>query len=659
MADKTLSGTAQISDEGIKKHFRSYEPWQALFELVWNGLDAKAKNIDVGLRENALESVEYVTVLDDGVGIDIGNINDNFGQFNDSQKKEDVAQHGSHGRGRLAFHRLASEAAWWTRSGNVDAVIRIYDGNIKAFAGSYIEPSEQHDLLLKHANGTVVELQRLHSNLPAVAQLLDKFAIEFGWFLALNSDCAISLNGVRVAVPTHDTHTHEIEVDSVRFNVKVVRWHEKPTSEKSYVYLLDSEGKVRHKQLSSFNQKPNFFISVYAQSSWADNFTSEPNDLFGDQTCSTASDEWKKLADQLHDRVTRIYAEFLRAYVDGELKKFDEDGVFPQYVGLPASYAAWRAENTRNLVRLVYMSDPTLINSLNKKQKKIVVRLLDRLSVSNENDALFDIISEVLDLDEPALLAFSRQLQHTTLEHVISTIELLQQRQLAVDKLRKLMDEHYLGVRETPDLQQIIESNTWLFGNQYETIGAEEDTFTSVARNLREKLKHLDIVDDEDVEDSAHIVGVNRQTDIFLARKIPSHDSMGKPYYRCIVIEIKRPSIALNNKHLRQLDDYAAIIKKHPAFSSERMHFELILVGRKISSADFEINSRLENQLARGEMGLVSVDARMKRYVLSWYTLLDSFELSHGHLLKTLEIKRDALSSSTKDELVSELQKEY
>jgi hypothetical protein len=659
MADKTLSGTAQISDEGIKKHFRSYETWQALFELVWNSLDAKAKKVEVGLRESALESIEYVTILDDGDGVDVRNIDDNFGQFNDSQKKENVDQHGSHGRGRLAFHRLASEAAWWTRRGDIDAVIRVFDGNIKAFAGDYIKPIEQHELLLNYTSGTVVELKRIHSNLPPVAQLLEKFAVEFGWYLALNSDRAISLNGIKVAVPAHDRHTQAIDIGSVRFDVQVLRWHDKPTSEKSYVYLLDSEGKVRHKQLSSFNQKANFFVSVYAQSPWADNFSSEPSDLFGERARTTASEEWRKLADQIHDQVTDIYAEFLRLYVEGELKKFDEDGIFPNYVGLPIPYAEWRAANTRNLVRLVYMSDPTLINSLNKKQKKIVVRLLDRLSVSNENDALFEIISEVLDLDEPNLLALSRQLQHTTLEHVISTIELLQQRQLAVRKLRKLMDDHYRTVLETPDLQQIIENNTWLFGNQYETIGAEEDTFTSVARNLREKLKDVNVVDEEDVEDSAHVAGANRQTDIFLARKFPTRDSLGQSYYRCIIIEIKRPSIALNYKHLRQLDDYAAIVKKHPAFSSERMQFELILVGRKISSADFEIKSRLKNQLAHGEMGLVSVDDQMKRYVMNWYTLLDSFELSHGHLLKTLELKREVLSSSTKDELVRELQQEY
>ncbi|MPN43881.1 hypothetical protein SDC9_191442 [bioreactor metagenome] len=95
---------------------------------------------------------------------------------------------------------------------------------------------------------------------------------------------------------------------------------------------------------------------------------------------------------------------------------------------------------------------------------------------------------------------------------------------------------------------------------------------------------------------------------------------------------------------------------RYPEFSSERMHFELVLVGRKISSADMEIGSRLRNQLGRGELGLVSDDPRMKRYVLNWYTLFDSFELSNTFMLDKLKLQRLALEGTSKEELVSDLQ---
>jgi hypothetical protein len=654
-----LSGTAKIGDEGIKKHFRTVEPWQPIFELVWNGFDAKATTVKIDVRENDMHSLESVTFLDDGEGIDLEHMDDNFGKFNDSLKKEDMAQQGAHGRGRLSFYLLSRRAAWWTKFKGQNAVIEINDDNLIKFEGREIYEAEQRPQFEGLASGTLVELGAIHTNLPELRQLHEKLSIEFGWFLALNGDRRLLLNDKLVTVPSHEISKKNIEIGKTVFDVKVIRWDEKPTSENSKVYLLDSTGRVRYKQLSSFNKKANFFVSVYVRSAWADNFREEGDDLFTSGSHSTDSEEWRKLISPVYDFVGQVYDQFLRDFVERELTKYDEDGIFPTYSDLEPHYAKWRAENTREIVRLVYLSDPSVMTTLNKKQRKILVRLLDRLSVSNENDALFQIISEVLDLDDLSLNRLSRQLMHTQLENIISTVELLQRRQLAVDKLRQLMDVHYRDVLETPDLQQIIENNTWLFGNQYETIGAEEDTFTSVAKGLRDAIKGIKVIDSDDVEDERDIEGVNRQTDLFIARKIPSVDSMGKMFYRCIVIEIKRPGVALNYKHLRQLDDYAAIIKKHPAFSSEHLYFELILVGRKISSVDFEIASRLQNHVGKNEMGLVSSDPGMKRYVMNWYTLFDGFALTHGHLLKTLESRRDELAPATKEALVKELQEQH
>jgi hypothetical protein len=163
----------------------------------------------------------------------------------------------------------------------------------------------------------------------------------------------------------------------------------------------------------------------------------------------------------------------------------------------------------------------------------------------------------------------------------------------------------------------------------------------------------------EDVERDDDLEGARRQSDLFLARKFPTVDSTGQRIYRCIVIEIKRPAISLNKKHLRQLEDYADIIKRYAEFTSEKMHFELILVGRQISSADTQIRSRLTSLIPRGEHGLVADDPRMKLYVMNWYTLLDGFDLTHSFMLDNLRLKREDYSGETKDELVAELQTEH
>lgn len=138
---------------------------------------------------------------------------------------------------------------------------------------------------------------------------------------------------------------------------------------------------------------------------------------------------------------------------------------------------------------------PGSIRFAQAQAEKILITLLDRLSVSNENDALFDVLNSVLELDQSSVEALASQLKRTTLENIISTIELLQRRQKAVHELREIMNVHYAKVRETPDLQKIIENNTWLFGPQYELLGAEEATFTRIAKSLRDTVKEIEGID--------------------------------------------------------------------------------------------------------------------------------------------------------------------
>ena len=116
--NSVIKGVAAIGNEGIKKHFKTAETWQPLFELVWNGFDAAATNVSVDLVQNGMHGIERVVVKDDGHGSDFNTLNDTFGSFNDSAKKANLALKGGHGRGRLAFHRLCRNVSWFTRSGS-------------------------------------------------------------------------------------------------------------------------------------------------------------------------------------------------------------------------------------------------------------------------------------------------------------------------------------------------------------------------------------------------------------------------------------------------------------------------------------------------------------------------------------------------------------
>ena len=652
---KTFKGTAEITDEGVKKHFKSFEPSNAIFELVWNGLDANASAIKISTIFNEMDGLEAVEVLDNGEGIDLKNLKNSFRKFNESSKKNDDDKHGSHGKGRLAFHKLCTSASWYTKTTDRNAKIDIDAAAIREYQGNDLEQFEQHASLYGLEYGTCVVLKNfLHNKLPDEEQFIKKLGNEFGWYLALNKDRAISVNGKPVQIPRNEIHIKTVNILNNEFTIRVIRWDERPSSEKSYNYLIDKNNKIIAKELSKTNNKVAFYTSAYAFSKWLDDYDDEILEL------ETAHGNSRKIIKDIFHVMTsfqrEIYSGYLRKHVDEELYRFEEEGFFPIYKGLDKKYADWRKANTKEFVKEIYIADPQIFNRLNPKQAKILIRLLDAILVSNENDTLFEVLEGVLDLSSENVDQLASQIKAITFENIISTIETLQQRQKAIHQLREIMDNRYSEVLETPDLQKIIENNTWLFGPQYTTLGAEENTFTTIAKTLKNTITLDNLITAEDIENGLSLEGVNRQVDLFLARKIPTFDSTGNQIYKCVIVEIKRPGISLNKNHLKQVDDYCEIISKHPAFGSKKMYFEIILIGRKISKDDFQIRQRMNNLKDKAVLGLVTDSEKMKCYVKDWYTIFDEFELSNSYLLSTLNTKLEFLSAKTTSDLVVELQ---
>jgi hypothetical protein len=650
-----FKGTAEITDEGVKKHFKNFEPANAIFEYVWNGFDANAQSVDIKTIFNKMDGLEIIEIFDNGDGIDLNSLKNSFEKFNESTKKNNDDKHGSHGKGRLSFHRMCASASWYTKKSDYNARIDVNTSAIRAYEGSYLSDDEQHTSLIKSDSGTCVVLTNFTVNkFPSDDVLMSILSKEFGWFLALNSDRKVTLNGKEIHIPEHDLHEKRVTVNDIIFTLKVIRWNDKPSSEKSYNYLVTSLNRIIEKGLSRSNNKVTFYTSAFAFSDWLDKYDSEALEI--DPAYYESKRIVKDLFKEMIDYQRVIYKDYLRSFVNEEIERFDKEGYFPTYEGLDNNYAEWRKENTKKFVKDMYLADPQIFNKVNSKTTKILIRLLDKILVSNENDTLFDVLEGVLDLSSENVNRLSNQLKSTTLENIVSTIESLQRRHQTIHQLRDIMDNRFSEILETPDLQKIIENNTWLFGPQYTTLGAEEDTFTAISKKLRNEVKNIDQISDSDIEEGLNVEGVNRQVDLFLARKVPAFDGEGHQIFKCIIIEIKRPSISLNKKHLSQIDDYCEIISKHPAFGSSKMVFEIILIGRKISKDDFLIRQRMNNLKDKAEFGLVSYDDKMKCYVKDWYTIFDEFELSNDYLLETLNTKLDILSDKNTSDMVRDLQ---
>ena len=653
---RIFSGTTKITDKGIRNHFsKSVSPWRPLAELIWNGFDAKADTVTATIHTNDLGGVESITVLDDGDGIDIDGTDSSFFKFRDSKKKRSHDIHGEKGIGRLYFHKICNLAEWHTRFSGIDAKLTVQSDALDKVEASTISPIEQHALLSSSTSGTCVEITRFSEPYPDSDTIGNHLSVEFGWYLAINPKKTIILNGRKILPPEHASQSISIPIENQVFDVKLIQWKDKPTSGKSHIYYASSKGKTVNYALSSLNQKPGYFTTLAASSAWFDACDVEDDSLHLSFDTLTQTKIWRSLQKSISAFGQEHYKLFLVSKADEQLEKFERDGDLPDYQGSQKAYAEWRLSHLKKILRVILISEPQVFKNSNKKQRKLVIRLLDRLAISNENDAIFEVLESVLDLDETSMRAFSDQLKTAKLNNIISTIEKLQRREEAVSRITEIMLHHYKDVLETPDLQSVIEANTWLFGSQYETIGAEETTFTKIAENLRNAVKGINHVSDEDLEDGATVEGANRQADLFLVRKSLQHDSTNnQPYYKCVIIEIKRPSIALNKTHLRQIDDYAGILAKHPSYQGIQTRYEIILLGRKISSIDYDISERLEQLSDRNDPGLVGAGL-IKKYIKTWQTIIEDFKVSNHYLLNTLQVQRDTLQE-TKSELLMHLQ---
>ncbi|ELK1462816.1 ATP-binding protein, partial [Salmonella enterica subsp. enterica serovar Tennessee] len=393
MAKQIIQGTTEINSLGIKNHFESVEPVQAILELVWNGFDAGAKNININIVYDHFDTVKNLTILDDGDGINFTDLGSNFNRFNDSLKKTSIDQHGSKGRGRLSFHRLCHQAIWYTKYLGRNAYIKINDEDIKAYEAQIdIDAEEQNSLLNAMDKGTCVELTLLHSSLPDRSELISILSNEFCCKLALDDKKRIFVNGTEIDIPEHEIKEVSFEIENNDFMVKGIRWDKKPATEKSFIYLTDSSGKIVHKESTTFNKKRDFHLSVFVSSIWADTFSSNGDDIFSTAKSNPDSKAWRQLVKNVLKFSRSIYDDFLRVQVEKAIQKLEEDGAFPTYNEYDITYASWKRNNIKQVVRSIYIADPQFLVSLTIKQKKIIIRLLDKMLVSNQNEDLFDIL---------------------------------------------------------------------------------------------------------------------------------------------------------------------------------------------------------------------------------------------------------------------------
>ena len=185
----------------------SAAPLAAVEELIWNALDADAREVRVDLVTNPLGGIDAIRVTDDGTGIDILRADETFGSLGGSWKRADGATtaarhrrlHGRHGRGRFKTFALGGHVEWRTtmRAGG-DLLSYTLSGDASEPGVFHVTPAEGTG----PATGTEVFVTGVHANadvLTDAAAAVQTLAAKFALYLKAYPDVSVYYCGLPVS----------------------------------------------------------------------------------------------------------------------------------------------------------------------------------------------------------------------------------------------------------------------------------------------------------------------------------------------------------------------------------------------------------------------------------------------------------------------------
>lgn len=652
-----------ITTEGIQKNLKKFKPMDALCEYIWNGFDAEATTIRIDLKANLLGLIDMISIKDNGTGIVYEELNDRFSLFNDSEKFHSINNmpkhsipHGKQGIGRLTFFAFAQEAIWNTVYKNKEdrQSYEYYIVIKKDSLNQFDDNNGEKPKLVEKETGTEVIFTGIQEF--SKDEIIECIKINFSWFLELNKykNYKIYIDGVELSYEDYIverrgfTPNHDLEL-KYNYEISFVQWNKSLGKECSRFYFLDSLGTEKFKETTKFNRKSDeFYHSVFIKSEYFNNFFFDSVDeeqisFFNNRS----EEEYKRLIGSIYKFLTKFRKEYLKDSSDKFIDKMISSHIYPEF-GTDDILGDYRKNQLNALISTLYIAQPKIFTSLTDDNKKITINLLNMIMDSECKDSLFAVLKQVVALDKNELDELANVLKFTSLSNVTKLVKLIEDRQRVIQNLKELVFDKELFAKEVPHIQSVVESHYWIFGEQYNLITAAEPDFTSALKRLLKvkngKEENI-YIDHEDK---------NKEMDIFMIRQ----DRKGKVTEN-VVVELKRPIVALGEKEVSQVKNYLRVIRSDDRFNMGNAKWIFYLVGNKFNTSGF-IENELENNKSHGEDNLIySIDRGMtKIYVLKWSEIFDEFSRRYEFLLDKLKLEEELWikKHNSADEAVEELQ---
>lgn len=630
-----------ITTEGIQKNLKNYKPMDALCEYIWNGFDAHADTIHLNLHTNEFGLINMISIIDNGTGIGYEDLNNKFKPFNDSKKADSAKKanhslpHGRQGIGRLTFFSFAQMARWKTVYERNGETYEYYIDMEKDSLNQFDDNGGKKPKVTQKKTGTEVIFTQLQEF--SKDEIVAHIKMEFFWFLELNKN-----REYKIYIDDELLSYEDYVIERVNFRpnielqhdyeISIVQWNQSLGKEFSKFYFLDSLGVEKYKEATKLNKKSDeFYHSIFVKSDYFNKFFFEKEDdgqtnLFPNRN----ADEYKRLIECIYEYLYKFRRNYLKESSDKFIDRMVDSHIYPEFNGKNI-IDTYRRQELDNLVRTLYAAQPKIFTNLSDDNKKITIHLLKMIMDADDKENLFTVLKQIVDLDEVELKELADVLKYTSLSNITRLVKLIEDRQKVIQDLKELVFDKELFAKEVPHIQNLVEGHYWLFGEQYNLITAAEPDFTQALRGLIKATTGKDEDVDIDHKDK------NKEMDIYMIRQ----DRKGNVTEN-VVVELKRPIVALGEDQLSQVKKYMQVIRKDDRFNMRNVKWTFYLVGNKFNTSGY-IEGELDNNKSHGEEHLVyCIDNGMtKIYVLKWSEIFDEFSKRHDYLLDKLKLEEE------------------
>ncbi|MCW9717339.1 ATP-binding protein [Avibacterium sp. 21-599] len=611
--------------------------FEGISELIWNGIDADANNVDVYINKNTLGGIEKIIVKDDGIGIDYAVACDHFKTLGGSWKRTVIKSpkgrffHGQKGEGRFKSFALGQKITWASVYKKGDIANKF---DIVSYKNS-LDVVEIFDecVATESKTGTIVTIENVEEKVNSLSKnaLIKRLTYIFAGYLYQYPEINIRIDGEKIDPSQLVDSVETINLDGNIGRLRIILWKTKETPN---FFLCKDD----YSCLCEYNTEKRIKRAGYSYSAYLSSHIIDSLNLSNNLELIYMDNELTPLINHSIDKLNDF---FRNKKVEEEAKRVEtwiDEGIYP-YADVEIKTDIEIAERqVFDIIATQVEDNLAKFKNSSTETKQLTFKLISQ-ALKDNPESMEKILAEVLNLNEEDRDTLSALLDKTTLSSIIKASKVVTDRLNFIRGLEELLfdKDSKKALLERDQLHKILEKETWIFSEDFQFSGSE-NYLNEILEKHAEQLDYYD--KNIDIEKPVLLSdGKKGRVDLLFHKARSPREG----YTDYLIVELKRPSQKINASVINQIKSYAYAIAEEERFDKQKTSWTFIAV-----SNEFDYFAEMEATQENRTRGLIVDLGRLnlKIYIMKWSEVLNNAKTRVGFFKKQLDF--DATKETAK-----------